>query len=234
LSWYEPQPKQKPKRLPRRRPIKAIPSGIGDEGIVGNWLFYYMKGGDHLHDFSPEDNHGTVNGASWKDGSYGWALEFDGVDDSVDTNTDDFFDLTAPLTISLWMKVTTSINDALPFVSKYDGDGYIFKIHLSTLAFWFGGNTHSSKDISGTISQDTWYYVGVTWDGSDVKYYIDGDLFDTVSTTDSIIASAVTLKMGKRDGNYWEGRLNELRIYKVAKSSSWFSRRFARTKGIFK
>jgi len=83
-NWYSPQPKQKPKRLPRRRPIKTVPSGLGDEGIVGNWLFYYLRGGDHLHDFSPYDNHGTLNGPVWKDGRYGWALEFDGVDDYVD------------------------------------------------------------------------------------------------------------------------------------------------------
>jgi len=65
MNYYQPQPKQLPKRLPRRKPIKAVPSGIGDEGIIANWLMYYLKGGDNLHDFSPYNNHATINGAEW-------------------------------------------------------------------------------------------------------------------------------------------------------------------------
>ena len=115
MSWYSPKPRQLPKRLPRRRPIKAIPSGIGDQGIVGNWLFYYLKGGNHLHDFSGEGNHGTINGASWKDGRYGWALEFDGVDDYVDCG-DNTGEGEGAITLSAWVKADS--------ITSVDGDGH--------------------------------------------------------------------------------------------------------------
>jgi len=35
VSWHSPQPKRKPKRLPKWKPIKTISSGIGDKGITG-------------------------------------------------------------------------------------------------------------------------------------------------------------------------------------------------------
>ena len=60
MSWYNPLPVGTPLELSRVFPAEVVPSGIGDEGIVGNWLFYYLKGGDHLHDFSPKENHGTL------------------------------------------------------------------------------------------------------------------------------------------------------------------------------
>jgi len=63
VSYYSPRPKRSPICLPKWIPIKTVPSALGDEGLVANWLFYYLKGGDHLHDFSPKDNHGTINGA---------------------------------------------------------------------------------------------------------------------------------------------------------------------------
>ena len=119
MSWYEPQPKQKPKRLPRRRPIKVVPSGIGDQGIVGNWLMYYLKGGDHLHDFSPEDNHGTIYGAKFVDGRYGWALEFDGTDDYLSCGNDASLNITDTLTVSTWARFDSpGENNGL--VNKWD------------------------------------------------------------------------------------------------------------------
>ena len=122
-NWYEPQPKQKPKRLPRRLPKKVIPSGIGDEGIVGNWLMYYLKGGDHLHDFSPKDNHGDIKGASWKDGRYGWALEFDGTDDEVDMGDIDAIDGLSECTMAGWVKANALNTDSALFGKAEVGRG---------------------------------------------------------------------------------------------------------------
>jgi len=240
MSWYSPQPKQLPKRLPRRQPIKVVPSGIGDEGIVGNWLFYYLKGGDHLHDFSPYDNHGTINGAVWKDGQYGWALYFNqNENDYVDTKTDDFYDMSAPLTVSTWVWIDPAYDidtgEEWDICGTFDGsNGWLFRLVAGDLDLWFASG-HASSGY--TPSKETWLYWVVTWDGSDIKYYVNGSLIDTVSTTDSIAASTNTLKIGDRgdmiSGKGTYGNLNLTRIYNIVRSQSQIERRFARTKGIF-
>jgi len=109
MRRYQPHPKWKPLRSPQRKPIKVVPSGIGDEGIVANYLFYYLEGGDHLHDFSPYDNHGTLTSSNtdrptWVDGRYGWALDFDGVDDYAKVPDDPSLDLTTSVMVMAWVK----------------------------------------------------------------------------------------------------------------------------------
>jgi len=82
--------------------MRGAPSGLEDEGIVANYLVYYLKGGTHLHDFSPYNNHATINGASWKEGRSGWALDFDGVDDYVEVPADPSLNIREFLTYGFW------------------------------------------------------------------------------------------------------------------------------------
>jgi len=257
MSYFSPKPRQKPKRLPRRRPIKAVPSGIGDEGIVGNWLFYYLKGGDHLHDFSPEDNHGTINGASWKDGGYGWALEFDGVDDLVDIPDSDSLDIASDntYTIAFWYKSTNFDPDVddiavmkpvsgggVPrfLVSFYDvtGNGepnMYFQQHDGT-------NVDYIYTDSFTPDDGNWHFVVCVRSGSgagNMDIYIDGSVPSTAIGRDEGaggFSNAGDLSLGgdyEASKWYLQGTLTYCLLYNVVKSGSWVSRRFNRTRGIF-
>jgi len=241
LSWYEPKPRQKPKRLPRRRPIKVVPSGIGDKGLVGNWLFYYLKGGDHLHDFSPYDNHGTINGAKWVDGRYGWALDFDGVDDYVEVPDSASLDISDEITMTAWIKMTATDQDwnlamknqayflieadsgnaSVPYCGLYIGGAWQ-SFDFGHDAGWFKGEFH---------------HVAMTYDGSNVRTYIDGDLDQTYSQTGTIDTSDWFLGIGTNSylqSRWFEGTISLVRIYDRALSSSEIQAYYNRTKGIFK
>jgi len=241
ISWYSPKPKQKPKRLPRRRPIKTVPSGIGDQGIVGNWLFYYLKGGDHLHDFSPYRIHGTINGAKWVDGRYGWALSFDGVDDYVKVPDSDSLDITDEITMTAWIKLTATdhqwsvCNKGIAYILfEADAGGTATPycaVHIggSWQLYDYGENADWFKG--------EWHYVVMTYDGSNVKTWIDGQLDQTYSQTGAIDTSTGWLGIGEDSvttTRWFEGTISFVRIYSVAKSASWIKRRFERTKGIFR
>jgi len=240
VSWYSPEPARAPLRSPRRRPIKTIPSGIGDQGIVGNWLMYYLKGGDHLHDFSPYKNHGTLkNDPVWKDGRYGWALDFDGEDDCVDvkkiTGTPTAFTLSAwinPDSFGLSNHMLHSQNsgetECVWFRTEDDKKLYLYLKN--------DGGVVVNTTSSSTMEIGTWYHVVGVWDGSEIKVYIDGTQDGTPTSIDSImtgpfedpfIGSDVTID------RLFDGQIAIFRIYKVAKSSSWISKRYERTKGIF-
>jgi len=238
LSWYEPQPKQKPKRLPRRRPIKTIPSGIGDKGIVGNWLFYYLKGGDHLHDFSPEDNHGTINGAKWKDGRYGWALKFDGVDDYVRTSLD-VDPTTTSVTVLGWAYPTilpSNKGDNEKFFQQMDGTGtgrtWVFgDPSTDEWNSYIGGSNHPS----GISVKKKWQHIAFIWNKADgtCNWVINGNEGDSDTVSMESADGDWLLGIGKKLGGLFEGFLTIARIYLAAKSVSWIKRRYKRTKSIF-
>jgi len=250
---YRPQPRQPPKRLPRRLLIKTVPSGIREQGIVGNWLCYYLRGGDHLHDFSPEDNHGTLTSTdtdrpTWVDGRYGWGLLFDGADDYVEVADDPSLDGLSAITISGWVKIPsgtlTSSKDIVRKQGNTTDDGSYalgggWTDHKA--GSWLsdsGGNWHYAGDSSSDIDDGEWHFVSVTYDGSTIRLYVDGvqensNNIGSITINDSTGKLSIGADAPEQDREYLNGRIAIVRIYNVAKSSSWISRRFARTKGIF-
>jgi len=211
----------------------VIPSALGDEGIVGNWLMYYLKGGDYLHDFSPNNNHGTISGARWKDGSYGWALDFDGVDDYISlSNTG----VTSPVTVSAWIYPRTAGGGDYGriFDQAYDfdlalGDGWPATIlwEINDNNYWYGENVLEKK---------TWHHIVAIIDSDGHGWvYHNGSLLDD-QASEVVSASNNKAYIGSMEGNsrWWDGIITLVRIYSVAKSSSWVSRQFERTRGIFR
>jgi len=240
MSFFSPEPKQKPKRLPRRTPLKTVPSGIGDEGIVGNWLFYYLKGGDHLHDFSPEDNHSTINGASWKDGRYGWALNFDGVDDYVKVADSPLISKSAHQTMVAWVKLESLPSDADVAVYYAGGESGPFSgLGINTdgttqFQIRYGGTWYSATS-SASLSTGKWYMLTGTLGGGGMKNYInasqDGSDSNTNYTDEAI--SEVRFACQWYTPVYLDGTMAIVQVYDVTKSGSWIKRRFERTRSIF-
>jgi len=241
-NWFTPKPRQLPKRLPRRKPIKVVPSGIGDEGIVGDWLFYYLKGGDHLHDFSPEKNHGTIHGAKWVDGRYGWALDFDGVDDYVDIP--DSIPVGKNITVLVWAKSdTTTWNDYGWMASSRSANGFVVHPFQDTKDVNMHVYNDAGVESTGaryTVSDITqWHLYGLEYnDGTnEIWTIIDGDIvfknsFDITRASD-IIPAQIGLDTGGTGGRYGKGSIAIVRIYNRALSAKEIQAYYNRTKGIF-
>jgi len=228
---FEPQPKQKPKRLPRRKPLKTVPSGIGDEDLVANYLFYYLKGGDHLHDFCL-NNHGTIIDATWIDGSYGWALSFDGVDDTVKIphTVNISFDETESFTYVFWLKSTSTSGRFFWKENNPYNVGNEFRI--------YDGADVGGVNLTGAFDGLWHFCVAVVNRDADMMYgYVDGDQVDSddisavgdcSNTYDLWVASKNNTDL------YWDGNFAWLCIYNIPLSQTWIRQRFARTKSIFK
>ena len=234
-----------PIAYPRIRPRIDAPSGLGDEGIVGNWLMYYLKGGNHLHDFSPEDNHGTINGAKWKDGRYGWALDFDGVDDDVNVGDPASLSALDPFTMSAWVYFRDApsndpciigkgkIGVSCEFLWMVDSDTNIHRAQVgqdsTDTVYTINGNT--------ALTKNAWNHVVLVYDGANnlAQLWLNGviDKEDTSATDITVEDTSYDLLIGKRTDETLDAIISEVRIYSVAKSSSWIKRRFERTKGIF-
>ncbi len=158
------------------------------------------------------------------------SLWFDGENDYVNCGNDTSLNLSEQLTIEAWVKGYIGSTYAR-IVDKYNyfaKQGFNLVRIPSTngvmLDFWA---TDGSKHVCGTskiVFDEQWHYVAATFDGTQVKMYVDGRLEDTLNTGDKLIQLCpYDLRIGNGfDGNMWFpfwGNIDEVRIWNTALDS---------------
>ena len=205
-------------RLYRQAPTVAEPSDPGSDGLVAYWAMDDGSGYDVTD--SAGSNHGTIDGfPSWTDGYLGGALSLDGISDFVDFGAGAAFDLTGTITLSAWVKTADSGNsDHNPFVGKGDtayalkhGSGNSFEFYVYEDSSWY--TAYSSV---GEVYNDAWHHVAGTFDGSQVKLYIDGVLRSTTDHEGGISTNTYEVNMGRNSqetDRFYEGLIDEVRLF---------------------
>jgi len=219
---FNPAPKQRPIRLPRQVPRKEVSSGIGDEGIVANWLFYCLKGGTHLHDFSPYGNHGTIHGAKWASTKKGWALNFGG-DDYVEVLDSASLSALPDITVIYWVKSNVSTTNRKRVSTKNDQWYLGMDSHKVSFQTYREGSWRGSCPAPGAtteIDDGRWHLIAGVYDKSagDILVYVDGDLESTESVgTYSANDSSVDVIIGRHpdlNEEFWDGLIDEGKVYR--------------------
>lgn len=73
------------------------------------------------------------------------------------------------------------------------------------------------------LSPNTWYHVAATYDGSAIKYYVDGCLVNEIPATGNIIDNNWDAAIGNKSNwpngpEQFRGRIDEVRIWETARS----------------
>lgn len=73
------------------------------------------------------------------------------------------------------------------------------------------------------LSPNTWYHVAATYDGSAIKYYVDGCLVNEIPATGNIIDNNWDAAIGNKSNwpngpEQFRGRIDEVRIWQTARS----------------
>ncbi len=181
-------------------------------------------------------NHGTLkNGVGIGElihpsGIFGASLKFDGTDDYVDCGNDVSLNIQNAITIEAWVKmIDCSANTFI--ISKWnnveeDNVFYLFCEAAETLRFKvYNESNNSAYVVSNTLNKNQWYYVVGIYDGSYVKLYVNGILQGSPSPlTGEIRKSTEELYIGYKtdwvSGRYFNGLIDEVRIYNRALSAS--------------
>ena len=203
------------------------------KGIVGNWHFN-EGAGNVAYDSSGYGNDGIINGATWGDGKYNPALEFDGVDDYADCGNGSSLDLTNTndFTIELWAKKY----DNLPSGNVMGLAGKNIKYAID---YYFERNKlragiRNSEDGQYIITADApnnlldWTYVAFTYESEKsegMKLYVNSELKSfrtTIGLHDFSDTSRHFQISGAATGGNIEkfnGAINEVKVYNRALSA---------------
>jgi hypothetical protein len=123
------------------------------------------------------------------------------------------------LTIELWLRTTSTVGEL------FRGNGVDLDLWLDfagRVDFRVGGASgwSSSAITSVTVNDDAWHYVAATWDGAEMRVYVDGEVRASVDF-DGAAAEIPYFYLGGRPSNtFFEGVLDEVRLSRVAREPS--------------
>ena len=145
---------------------------------------------------------GDVEGAITAAGVWGNGLNFDGVNDYVEIEDDDALDFTTSMSVGAWFKSDGITSDQV-IISKWHDSGSndkSYKFYLINNGVndkvrirYQVGSSHIQCSSDTTISPDVWNHVVATYDGANIKIYLNGDLDNTCSASGTIRTSSSPL-----------------------------------------
>ncbi|MDP8247203.1 MAG: LamG domain-containing protein, partial [Candidatus Tritonobacter lacicola] len=162
-------------------------------------------------------------------GKIGRAGSFDGSNDYIDCGNDPSLNITGPITVEAWARLDSfsdrtivakcnTLTGGGPFTT-----GYVLRTDIPTNTFLFGigDGTTGTFVPSSAKSAGIFYHVAGTYDGQELKIYINGVLENTVNVATTIANAAVPLTIGRAPAAgggycYFDGLLDEVAIHRKA------------------
>jgi WD40 repeat protein len=187
------------------------------DGLVA----YYPFNGN-ADDESGNGNHGVVIGATLAEDRFGnadSAYNFDGFDDYIEAPSLSALTFTE-ITVSVWVKpvsgdinnrrIVTLDNDIDPEYYHFDLEGTSWR----GLAIYVGDDWVG--DTSWSFEADKWAHIAVTYDGTTVKIFRNGELTETgtkVAPPRNGVLFVGGVDIPDYGAQIWDGEIDEVRIY---------------------
>ena len=191
------------------------PDPPGPIGLVAAYGFEEGSG-THVADASGRGNSGTISGATWTTGRFGSALQFGGSGAVVTVPHSASLDLTAGVTLEAWVYPDAS------------GGGWKDVIYKATDLYYLEGSSPvggvpATGGSFGTgplygpaaLPIRTWAHLAATYDGTTLRLYVNSVEVASRAQSGPIRTSTSSLSLGGDAvyGQYWTGRIDEVRIY---------------------
>ena len=215
----------------------VVPVEPNNNNLIGWWKLD-EGAGTIAADSSINDNNGNLAGdpnskPKWVAGHIGSALDFNGVTDYVDCSNDVSLNepnITGKITLAAWVKTNDCGNSEFnPYITKGDhaytlqqrspaGTG-INELEIAiygTGTTWYFASTPVDSSFNGV-----WHHLAGTYNGSQVKLYVDGELNAITDYVGPIATSTANVNLGKSSDftdRWYEGALDDVRIYSRALS----------------
>ena len=199
----------------------APTSGPATAGLVAAFAFDEGSG-TTVADQSGNGNNGTLANTTWAaTGKYGKALSFNGTSSRVTVPNSASLQLTTGMTLEAWVNPTTVTNAWRDIIEKGNDNYYLMGTTDHSIRPGGGGIVGGSYgEAFGTaaLAVNTWTHLAFTYDGSNLRLYVNGALVATQAKTGAITSSTSALTIGSDPfyGQYFSGMIDDLRIYNIA------------------
>ena len=178
-------------------------------------------------DASGNGHTGTlVGGPTWAPtGRVGGALDFDGVDDGVEVTNAPALGSPATLTLAAWINSRDPIGNTSQLVlGKYSNTSagpYMLRLNGNRrLRFRAGGAVLTTGNV--ITAANAWYHVVATYDGSQLRVYVNGAEVASRSAGAPQADNGLKLTIGRYSdgGSPFNGLLDDIRLYSRALSAA--------------
>jgi len=188
-----------------------------DPSMVGWWKLDDGSGSTAL-DSSGRGRDGTLYGDPlWIQGYLGGALQFDGMNDYVDTQ---YSENLPRWTVSAWVRspraprqgsVGGPVHREANYQFNWNHDDSRFR---GTAALLIGDTWYPAH--FGALLANQWYHLAATFDGMSLKAYVNGVLTEANPAAQGVPSwDGNSLKIGRHAGGPWyfTGTVDDVRIY---------------------
>jgi hypothetical protein len=177
-------------------------------------------------------NNGTLLGhATFASGEVGQAFSFDGTSGTtVNVPKAANLDVGNQVTVDFWMKGDPSNNLQNCCQGLVATDFYVVEVGPGGIGFSVGNGTGFPEAGPVVVSTNIWHHIAGTYDGSNIKFYVDGVLQATAPQSGSISPMQANsfLSIGSEEGRsvcpscvssrYFNGLIDEVEIFNRALS----------------
>ncbi len=210
--------------LPRLLPpllLVAQAASPASSGLVAAYGFDEGSG-TAVTDASGNGHTGTIANATWAAaGKYGKALQFNGTNAIVSIPDAADLHLSTAMTLEAWVNPTT-INANWRDVVYKGNDNYYLEAssqpNSRPVAGTIAGGGYGEAYGTANLATNTWSFITATYDGANVRLYVNGTQVASTARTGTIASSSNPLTIGGDPiyGQYFAGLIDEVRVYNVA------------------
>jgi hypothetical protein len=207
------------------------------ENIAGTWNGDYLmvqhlnETGNTLYDSTAYGRHGTNSGTTQTSGKIDGGRQYDD-DDYINVTT--FGGYTNQLTAEAWVyrNSTTQVINIFCEGTHYDKSDWVLYLIPSsqTIGIDFGINNHSGSGNYlrvGYTPANTWFYLTAVYNAGNISIYLNKTRLGSKNIASTINNYFTGLGLGNDNngGQPWTagGKLDELRVSKKARNSSWIN-----------
>jgi hypothetical protein len=185
--------------------------------MVGWW-----KLDNNVQDSSGAGNNGTIVGTPTyvAAGKIGASLKLNGTTDYVDCGNAASLNITDVITLSAWVKPATFGNSAYQTLISKGDNAYVLahtNTNLLQLAIYDSGAWYSANSAAVTTTfNGSWHHVAGTFDGTQIRVYVDGKMAGSVLRTGVIATDTYVLSIGRNSQQATRlvaGEMDDVRIY---------------------